>query len=320
MALYTLKNIKLSDISDTRTLSFRYSLIDEKLKESIRKIGIITPLTVTGAASRVLVSGNKRYFVAKELGIKEIPVFEITEKKEEKDLFLMAVISNWNQNFSELDLAKALCVAKEHIGFSEKEILEDVMPLFSLKSDLNLYRNLMQINYLHKSLMPFVDKGIVPLKIVSGLLKFSGEDQEILGTIILSKIKFSVSQFSQSLEWLYDMFKVSGSNLQNFLKENDLFSVLEHPAMDPRVKADKIFKVIKNVRYPSLAKYEKTFYKISSKIIGEMKDVRLETTPAFENEGFMLHANMRDPKSLDRILNRLKLEQSSLNSLFDIKL
>jgi DNA modification methylase/ParB-like chromosome segregation protein Spo0J len=55
-------------------------LIDRDLLSSIRENGVLVPLTIK--PDGVIISGHRRYFVAKELGIKTVPVSEINYPDE----------------------------------------------------------------------------------------------------------------------------------------------------------------------------------------------------------------------------------------------
>lgn len=74
----------------------------EKLKDSIRRYGLIDPILVNGAARRngIIIGGHFRWRVAKELGIEQVPVvfLNIPNLEREKELNLRL-----NRNTGEWD-------------------------------------------------------------------------------------------------------------------------------------------------------------------------------------------------------------------------
>lgn len=115
----------------------------EQLAESIRKFGIVNPLLVNSAPKRkgIIIGGNFRMSVFKQLGIKECPVvwINISDLKKEKDLCLglNKAVGDWNwsalADFGEDFLSD--------IGFSSEELdevfdIDDIPEVFDLQKEL----------------------------------------------------------------------------------------------------------------------------------------------------------------------------------------
>ena len=115
----------------------------EQLKESIRLYGVCDPLIVNKAPGRegIIVGGNFRATVLKEMGIKSVPVVyvDISDKNKEQELIIRL-----NKNTGEFDL-RLLATFDESlladIGFSSEEI-DSIFPtdeepeMFDLESEL----------------------------------------------------------------------------------------------------------------------------------------------------------------------------------------
>lgn len=98
----------------------------EQLKESILRFGLVDPIIVNSAPNRrnVIIGGHFRWIVAKEMGIKEIPVVyvNIPDIEKEKELNLRL-----NKNTGEFDfnlLAEFNESFLADIGFSSEEMDE----------------------------------------------------------------------------------------------------------------------------------------------------------------------------------------------------
>lgn len=116
----------------------------EQLTKSIKRFGLVDPLIVNKSKNRknVVLGGNFRLKVAKNIGYKEVPVIfiDISDKKKEQELILRL-----NKNVGEFDI-KLLAEYDEtflaDIGFDSEE-LDDIFPdeenpmQFDLKKELS---------------------------------------------------------------------------------------------------------------------------------------------------------------------------------------
>lgn len=115
----------------------------EQLKESIKRYGLVDPILANSAEGRknVVIGGNFRLDVARELGIEQVPVvyINIPDIEKEKELCLRL-----NKNTGEFDwdaLAKFDESFLADVGFSSEEIdeifeVEDEPEEFDLKKEL----------------------------------------------------------------------------------------------------------------------------------------------------------------------------------------
>ena len=319
MALYDSKVVKVSQISKNTPYCSRYRLQDDALKISVKRCGILMPVVVTNAERPVVIAGHKRLYAARILRLKEIPVL-IAKKMVSKDAFLLNLVSNWKQGGSDMDRARALGMAAREFHFGENEILSGVMPLLGLPEDkavLGFYRKADQFPPAFKD---FVEKGQLPLRGVLSFSKFSGEDQDYFAKNIGAKVKLTSSQLFQAGEWMSDIMKRTGKHLGEFCKEHKVLAMLATRGMDPRTKADRFFALVRRLRFPGYSLYLEAFEKRRSDILSDVKGLRLEPIQGFEEPGFELRARVKNPGEFDRLLQKLSLKRSLLNSLFEIAL
>ncbi len=115
----------------------------KQLSESIKRFGLVDPIIVNSAPNRknIIIGGHFRWFVAKKLGYKEIPVvyINIPDPEKEKELNLRL-----NRNTGEWDL-KLLAGFDEYflsdVGFNSEDLdeifhLEDEPEQFDLEKEL----------------------------------------------------------------------------------------------------------------------------------------------------------------------------------------
>tara|TARA_R110001606_G_C15382147_1_gene650547 strand:- start:1180 stop:1827 length:648 start_codon:yes stop_codon:yes gene_type:complete len=99
----------------------------KQIKESLLKFGFVNPLVINTNADRngVLVGGHQRLQIAKEIGMKTVPIYEVDltlEEEKELNIRLNKNTAGWdwdalNQHFNDDDLSSW--------GFATKKEIED---------------------------------------------------------------------------------------------------------------------------------------------------------------------------------------------------
>ncbi len=119
----------------------------EQLKESILKYGVVDPLIVNNAPGRegIILGGNFRAEVLKEMGVESVPVVYITIADPDKE---MELIIRLNKNTGEFDL-KLLAEFDEtilaEIGFNSEDI-DDIFGIDETPEMFDLEKELQKLN------------------------------------------------------------------------------------------------------------------------------------------------------------------------------
>lgn len=119
----------------------------ENLKESIKRFGLVDPILVNSAPNRkgIVIGGNFRLNVIKQLGFTEVPVvfINLPDLEKEKELNLRL-----NKNTGAFDL-KLLAEFDENllkdIGFSSEE-MDDIFNIETTPEEFNLKKELEKLN------------------------------------------------------------------------------------------------------------------------------------------------------------------------------
>ena len=108
----------------------------DELKEQIRKVGVLNPITVipfkdkeTGAEKYRLVDGERRYravmaLLAEGEDIKRIKAMYLPKGTKEEDLLIQQLLKNTGKQFSEIEMAKLFNRFKEQWGYTQSEIAD----------------------------------------------------------------------------------------------------------------------------------------------------------------------------------------------------
>ena len=108
----------------------------DELKEQIRKVGVLNPITVipfkdkeTGAEKYRLVDGERRYravmaLLAEGEDIKRIKAMYLPKGTKEEDLLIQQLLKNTGKQFSEIEMAKLFNRFKEKWEYTQTEIAD----------------------------------------------------------------------------------------------------------------------------------------------------------------------------------------------------
>ena len=108
----------------------------DELKEQIRKVGVLNPITVipfkdkeTGTEKYRLVDGERRYravmaLLAEGEDIKRIKAMYLPKGTKEEDLLIQQLLKNTGKQFSEIETAKLFNRFKEQWGYTQTEIAD----------------------------------------------------------------------------------------------------------------------------------------------------------------------------------------------------
>ena len=335
------KIISPQDIAQEFPYQTRYRPEDEKLTRAVALYGVIQPLLVTkspsprpgegrppeGRASPVggvrglqLISGHQRFQAVCRLGLRHVPVLEIQNPAAGGDLFILALLSNFNHALTDLDKAWALRRAVETFHWREEDVLDEIFPCLGLAASPHLLKEYLDIARLEPALLDSIADRCLPFRGARRLTRFSREDQITLAQEIVLKISLTTNQWLKTGEWLSDLLKSGNRSLSALLQVQSLRSVLNSPRGDKRQRAEKFFQAVRNLRFPHWVEQERRFENFSREIEKEFGNVTLEVPPHFEGEGFVLRAKIRRPDSLDEVVELVRRRRESLNSLFDIVL
>jgi len=146
-------NLKIQYLSTDRFKSPKWNprfwskSAKEQLKESIRRFGLVDPIVVNSAPNRkdIIIGGNFRWAMVKELGIKTIPVVYIciSDIKKEKELNIRL-----NKNTGEFDysmLAEFDEKFLDDVGFSSIE-LDEIFKIDNEPGEFDLQKELAKLD------------------------------------------------------------------------------------------------------------------------------------------------------------------------------
>jgi hypothetical protein len=317
MEIHTYKLVSIEEISSSFPYGCRYRFSDALLRKSIEKNGLLEPILLERNLN--IVSGHKRFVACRELGMKSLPARILQREASKDDLFFLALASNINHVWSDLDRATTLKRAQSDLSWPESRIVEDVLPILGLPAELHFLTEYSAIGNLHAEVLHAISDEKLPFRGISSLKRFSCEDQEKFVRLISDFASLTTNQLLKVSEWLFDLMKVSKFSLETYLQTAS-FDFMRDPQLDRRVKGEKFFQAIRAQRFPRLVEQEQKFQTLSQELRKETQEILLEAPSFFEDEGITVRAKLRDRESLDRLIMLMERQRKLLNSLFEVVL
>ena len=308
--------IPVAGIDEDYPYGLRYHYEDPLLLASLEKKGMLFPILLTPVGGRnILVSGHKRHFHASRKKWEKIPACLIQERFSERELFFFSLYSNWGQNFSELDRMEALRKAEKVFSLSREEILEAVMPAMGMPAHRGILEEYRRVGELAPEIHAHIQRKNLAFRGTSSLGRFSRAEQIFLAQKVFHCMHLTASQLSQLAEWLLDLAKSRKTSLERILDENLLQQTLSNPSLDPRMRGEKFFVLVRSLRYPRISHEEERFRRIRGQF-EEEQEIQLGRPEGFESEGLLLRARLKDREGLGRVLSFLARHREKFESFF----
>lgn len=306
--------ISLEQITKKYPYGFRFDFRDPLLEASLEARGVLTPILVAPyRRMHVLIAGHKRFFHAVRKKMKKLPVIFVRAGFSEKEIFLLSVYSNWNQNMPDLDRMKAIGMAEKDFKLTSEEVRDEVLPALGLNPKDGILEEYRRVGALSEKIHSLLAEKKLPFRGAASMEKFSLSEQSFLAGSVFKRIHLTTNQVILISGWLSDLKKIRKSVLEELFQEEALKDVLKNSKTDSRTSGEMLFEALRALRFPRLSEEEKSFRRLKGKI-EEEGEIRLERPEGFEAEGVLLHARLRDRKEAGRVLDFLESHRSILES------
>jgi ParB family chromosome partitioning protein len=247
------KNISLSKIkADPNQPRQSYSLSDmHELTESIKENGVLNPLLLESQtdSTYLILDGERRYRVCKELGIKEVPSFIIqgpltAEERLVKRFHIQQKHSNWTM----FDQARAIYNFKKESKLTIAQIAE------KLGLDAPKVHNWLSITEFTKEGQELILKEnikftylIYLIRIVKNYMLLTNKAQSEIEHALIDKIRNQKLNAQQILEISNLMYVDNDRDEKIKFLEDKKYTVLDLLRNSKKGKIDKMNKLFKEI-------------------------------------------------------------------------
>lgn len=304
----------LEQIVEEFPYGLRFAYQDLALESILERKGILVPIFLTPVSDKknVVVSGHKRLQYARKKDLREVPSYLILEKLTKKELFLISLYSNWNQNFSDLDRMEAIRKAEKNFHFTSEEVLSEVLPALGLPAAKGILEEYRETAGLVSEIHRLIFENKLPFRGAATLKVFSPAEQTLLAQAIFSKVHLTTNQLIQTVEWLSDLKRSEKTPLDQITRKELIQKALQGNSEDLRAKGEKVFSALRNLRFPRIAEEEERFLTVKRKF-EQIKEIRLERPQGFELPGILLHAHLKNREGFKRVISFLEVHRSLMD-------
>ncbi len=291
-----------------------------ELKQSVQRVGLITPLWLErrGNSRLRLISGFRRFTVARELEIAEIPCF-VTAVESPIETFISALWENIGcRPFTELEKAIALEKLKCQFGLPEAQLIKDFLPAFELHADFFHLERYLKIARLPASLQKAITEAGLHTDLALGLSAWKEEEQTLFIGLV-SRYQLGRNKQKELFELLRDLRAIREIETPSIWEESGAREIDEDPQLSPQDRLVRIRAVLRGLRYPRLNLYEKRYRELR-RALQLPPGVRLQVPPYFEGSRVSITIDAGSAGELRDLmhLGQHLLDRKELDQIFEL--
>lgn len=272
-------------------------IIPEKLKESIKRTGILHPPIVREKREECfqIVTGRKRLLAVKESGRACCDCLVMTASTTVLDGLAIA--------FEEMLLKKKINPVEQAIFFGkvlqetdDNEAAERFLPPLGFPPRPHLIKRFIALLDLEEPLLVAVHKGRLDEKVALELGKLNFGDRMALFEVI-TLLHLSVGNQKKLTISSRELAVRANSSIRQLLSDPEAEAILNHPEANLPQKAANLMAWINKKRFPRLTEAEQEFRRFTGKL-QLPKGVSLSHSPSFEKDELTLSITVQDQVKL----------------------
>jgi ParB family chromosome partitioning protein len=289
-------------------MSFGFEL--SKLVTSIKKFGLINAplLRKDGDGKLTIISGYRRILALKSMGMPKVACRILSESEITP---LECLVLNLYDNLSSRELnvvEKAMVLSRLSEHMTEKEVKDQYMSLLDLQAHSKTLQFYLRIEgELNSEIKDAIVTGGLNLRAVKKMLEMDRHSRYTVFNII-QKLKLNMNQQIQYIELINDISRINGKKSSDIVEAAAFQETLSNRRLNNPQRAKALLEFLRNSRYPSLSKAERTFKKMIENLRLPAK-IRISHPPYFEKSDYLLEILFKDGNDLKEKLRHLWKEQ-----------
>lgn len=303
--------VPLEKINATPFFRLSFGNKSDRLKESINKIGLVSPLILQpDKQGRFdLVCGSRRLAVLRELDETHAPALLVGEGREGKDLLGLALDENLaHRKFNQAEKVFAVKYLRDF--YSDDEVVSKFMPRLGLPPKTTMLERFVKLSALPPDALSTLAENLMDSETAEILLDFSQEDQTAILNFIHA-LKPGINKQSQIITWLFEICKRDDVSVQSILNHPEMTDVLFEPNLSRPDREKKARQNIYEIRFPEISRLKKLQASALNKL-NFPKKLKLSPPQAFEGLDFTIKMEFSNFKDLNNHIDFLnKLSKSS---------
>jgi ParB/RepB/Spo0J family partition protein len=303
----TIQNIPLQqiDLSD-ETFSVNFMPDLQRLRSSIQEIGLIQPVVLRRKLGGYqMICGFRRISIMKELGKSEIESQVFEEKEmDEFQLFSLSLHENLaTRGFNAVEKAMALDKLIHRFQTDTAAVIKTFLPSFSLEPNEKILNTYLALAQMEDEIKTYVLKEEVSRSNIRRLSALTSGDRMAVLSLI-APLKLGENRLRELLTLLEEISRRNQWTAKELIRQPEIQAILSQKELTPSQKAERVKKVLLNLRYPKMHQMEKEFEK-KRKGLDLPSNISLHHSPFFEGRELRVEFQFETMEEYRSILSAL---------------
>lgn len=297
------------------------------LVESVRRVGILSPLLIQshGGEKQRVISGFRRYEAARRLGLLVVPCLISPNSGNPTQVFLQALLDNLAARpLHPLEKAIALVKLSSEFLVTQREIVEEFLPLLAIRPDRFHLQHYLSLGRLSERLQRSVADSLEP-NVALKLASWKEEEQTFFLSLVrkyelgknrqkelvalldelraeqTGRTKLRVSQLRSEID---SKPGTRTSELAKIWKESGAAQVAEDEQFSQAERFKEILTRLRRRRFPCLAQYQQRYKELRA-ALRIPPGIQFQVPPFFEGDRITLTLRFRHPDELRTLAGKL---------------
>jgi ParB/RepB/Spo0J family partition protein len=301
-----LNNIDMTSENYERYL-FRYGRDSDVVKESIIKVGLINSVILKkrldADGAYTVVSGYQRIRACQKLGWERIEA-KVIDGLNEEELLLLSIQDNlFSRGFNEIE--KAIVLKKFlDIGYAYDRLMAEIAPLLEIPPNKNIIDKYISILRLDNEIKQSVASSELELEKAFLLVTLDDTERDVVYRFLFRESITNINEAKETIRNLLDLKLIRQLEMAELLSLSEISHILSDSKSNKRQKGEKICRLIKSMRNPSISTKEDEFDK-SCRAMRLDNDVRINHSRFFEGDEIRITLKASNEEKLGNNLERL---------------
>ncbi|ODS33938.1 MAG: chromosome partitioning protein [Candidatus Scalindua rubra] len=307
----SLNDIDLSSEKHDRFL-FSYGRDLNVTMDSIRKVGLINPVILKKSRGSdeayTIVCGYQRIRACQKLGLKSIEA-KIIEGLNDEEILLLILHDNLSsRGFNEIE--KAIVIKKFlELGYSYDRLMSEITPLLEIPPNKNVLDKYLALLRLDSEIKDPVVRNELELEKAFLLMPLDDVERDVVCSVLFRESGTNVNEAKETIRNLLDLKQIKQKGITELLSSREISDILSDNKSNKRQKGERVYKLIKSMRSPTISKKEDEFDK-SCKELGLDNDVRINHSRYFEGDEIRITIKASNEEKLrvniEKLLSNIK--------------
>ncbi len=303
-----LGNIDLSS-EDYDKYLFRYGRDSGTVKDSIKKVGLINPVILKKSVevdeSYSVICGYQRIMACQELGQVSFEA-RVVDGINDEEILLLVLHDNLSSiGFNEIEKGIALKKFLD-IGYSYDRLIAEIAPLLEIPPNKKIIDKYLSVLMLDSKIKESVARGELEPEKAFLLIALDDAERDAVYRFLFRESNTNTNEAKEAIRNLLDLKLIKKLEIEELLSSNEISHIISDSKSNKRQKGEKICRLIKSMRYPSISMKEAEFDK-SCRELKLDNDVRINHSRYFEGDEIRITLKASNEEKLENNLDKLLL-------------